>query len=262
VGLLPQLTTGSLAQLVDVMRAAGWSGFSTRYWLIGDHDLSVGYCARAAWEPSLKPDEFYRRQIGAVCGQAAVPAMMQAMEELEKQTIALEGPGLGLTFPVPGMILRHWQAGPLLEYLVEVRKGYQASLERVRRADRARRATLGQPGSRARSAAADEYLGYWMGRFAFGAGYIDTIEATQKAATAQAEAEKAKKTGKTDEHKAKLAEAAKLADQAAQKAFQMIETYAHVARDPSDRGAIAILAEYVWRPLRDKAKQLHAEATP
>ncbi len=260
VGILPQLTTGSLVELIRVMRSADWAGFSTRYWLISDHDLAVGCVARAAWEPSLKPEDYYRRQIRAVCGEPAVPSMVQAMQELEKLTLALEGPGLGLTFPVPGMIMAHWHRGTLPDYLVEVRNGYKAAMELVRKADRARRATQGQPGSRARSAAADEYLGYWMGRFAFGAGYIDTIEATLKAATAQADAEEAKKAGKTQEHKSKLTEAASLADQAAQTAFHMIETFAAVARDQSDRGTVAILAEYAWRPLRDKAKQLHSEA--
>ncbi len=260
VGLLPQLATGSFSELLDVMIPAGWAGFSTRYWLIGDHDLSVGYIARAAWEPSLDPESFYRRQIRAVCGESAVPGMLEAMRELEAVTISLEGPGLGLTFPVPGMIMKFWRRGAMPDYLREARKSYQRALDLVRRADRARRATLGELGSRARSAAADEYLGYWMGRFVFGAGYIDTIETTCRAATAEADAQDAKKAGKTDAYKTKLAEAAKLTDQAVETARQMIDAYAHVARDQSDRGAIATLAEYVWRPLRDKAKQLHAEA--
>ena len=260
VGLLPQLTTGSFAKLLDVMIPAGWSGFSTRYWLIGDHNLSVGYIAHAAWTPSLTSEAFYTQQISAVCGEAAVPDMLEAMKTLEAVTISLEASGLGLTFPVPGMIMKFWRPGMMSGYLIEARKQYLGALDRVRRADRARRGTAGQPGSRARSAAADEYIAYWMGRFAFGAGYIDTIEATHRAAMAEGAASEAKKSGKTDEHAAKLAEAAKLADRAAQTAYQMIDAYAHVVRDQSDRGAIATLAEYVWRPLRDKAKKLHAEA--
>lgn len=259
VGLLPQLATGSFATLLDVMIPSGWAGFSTRYWLIGDHDLSVGYVARRAWEPSLRPEEYYKRQIAAVCGEAAVPAMLDAMKTLEAVTIALDGPGLGLTFPVPGMIMKFWSTGSLPDYLVHAGKQYVHAMECVRRADRARRATLGQPGSRARSAAADEYLAYWMGRFVFGAGYIDTIEATHRAATAEAEANDIRKAGKTDACKAKIAEAAKLAEQAEQTARKTIDAYAAIVRDQSDRGAIATMAEYVWRPLRDRAKQLKTE---
>ncbi len=260
VGVLPQLTTGSLVSLLDVITPAKWAGFSTRYWLIGDHDLSVGCIARRAWDTTPTVDDLYRRQIGAVCGPEAVPAMLEAMHELEKLTLALEGPGLGLTFPVPGMIMNHWHAGGLPSYLVDTRRAYLNALDLVRKADRARRATQGQAGSRARSAAGDEYLGYWMGRFAFGAGYIDTIEATMQAAAAQTAAEEARKAGKANAGRARFAEAAKLAEQAEQNARRMIEAYAAVARDSSDRGAIATMAEYVWRPLRDKARQLKAEA--
>src|SRR5262249_9658939 len=49
VGVLPQLTTPSLAELTHDITALGWAGFSTRYWLIGDHDSCVAYLAKAAW---------------------------------------------------------------------------------------------------------------------------------------------------------------------------------------------------------------------
>jgi hypothetical protein len=35
-----------------------------------------------------------------------------------------------------------------------------------------------------------------------------------------------------------------------------LEAYARVAGDQSDRGAIATMAEYVYRPLKDKVAQL------
>ncbi len=259
VGPMPQLTTGSFDALLDVMVPAGWSGLSTRYWLIGDHNLSVGYIARRAWERGLERTDFYRRQLTAVCGEPAAEGMLEAMQTLEQVTIALEERGLGLMFPVPGMLMKFWKPGELPEYLVDARHQYIRALNSVRKADRARRATLGESGSRARSAAADEYLAYWMGRFTFGAGYIETIEAVHKAATAEAQAAKARKAGKLEEHKAKLAEAARLAREAEQTVRNAIDAYAHVARDQSDCGAIAILAEYAWRPIRDKARQLQAE---
>jgi hypothetical protein len=37
-----------------------------------------------------------------------------------------------------------------------------------------------------------------------------------------------------------------------------IESYARVARDQSDRGAIATLAEYVYRPLKRKLAELES----
>ena len=40
---MPQLATGSLDEITKDLRRYGWSGFSTRYWLLGDHEPCVAY---------------------------------------------------------------------------------------------------------------------------------------------------------------------------------------------------------------------------
>ena len=62
VGVLPQLTAGSLHGLSTEMKRYGWAGFTTRYWLIGDHDRTVSYLARTSWEQAISPDEVSRDQ--------------------------------------------------------------------------------------------------------------------------------------------------------------------------------------------------------
>jgi hypothetical protein len=64
-------------------------------------------------------------------------------------------------------------------------------------------------------------------------------------------------------HQAALAEAAgrpeevsRQTKRALEVARQAIEAYARVARDQSDRGAIATLDEYVYRPLAAKLASL------
>lgn len=52
------------------------------------------------------------------------------------------------------------------------------------------------------------------------------------------------------------AEAFKHAEAALVHARTALEAYARVAQDPSDRGAIATMAEYVYRPLRAKVEEL------
>jgi hypothetical protein len=59
VGVLPQLTTGSLHELTQDLRRHGWAGFSTRYWIIADHDPCVVYLGRAAWDADTTPDTIY-----------------------------------------------------------------------------------------------------------------------------------------------------------------------------------------------------------
>ena len=230
IGLLPALTTGSLHQLTNDMRQHGWAGFSTRYWQISDHDPCVTYIARAAWDETVTPESIYRDQVRAACGKAAVEDMLTMLRELEETSIVLEWHANGLAFPIPGMIMKHWRPGPMNEKYAEARTGYQRALQAVRRA---REKTPEEK---------RDYVDYWISRLEFGAGYFDTIEAVCRAATAE-------KAGKP-------IEAYENTKDALTKARLALEAFARVARDQSDRGAIATLNEYVYRPLRTKEQEM------
>jgi hypothetical protein len=247
VGVLPLLTTNALHELVGDMRKHGLNGFCTRQWLISDHDLCVAYLSKAAWDPATTPKAIYTDQIRAVCGQAAVGPMLEAFRELEAVTSALEDHGMGLTFPVPNMMLRQWSPGPLPKELVEDRAGYRRALSAVRRVPKPARQ------------AGREYVHYWIGRLEFAIGYLDAIEALKKAATAWQVAQKAKDD--SQRFRANLAEALSHARLAQATAFRAIEAYAGVARNRADLGAIATMAEYVDRPLKGKIEELRAEQT-
>jgi len=230
VGVLPQLTTGSLHELTKDLRKYGWAGFSTRYWLIGDHDPCVAYLSKAAWDAEATPEAVYRDQVLAACGEACIAEMLAVFYEVEKTTEALEQHGLGLTFPVPGMMMKHWKPGPLPAELVSDRQGYQRGLEAARRA-RMRAAPHGR-----------KYVDYWIGRLEFGIGYLDTVEAVRRAASAEAEK--------------KPQDALRHAEEALAAARRALEAYAHVAQDRSDLGAIAVMNEYVYRPLKARIQEL------
>ena len=117
VGLLPQLATGSLRELTQDLIQHGWAGFSTRYWLIADHDPCIAYLSKAAWEEGVKHEDVYRDQIRAACGEDCIDDMLTMFREVEVTTIALEDHGLGLTFPVPGMLTKHWTPQPMSDEL-------------------------------------------------------------------------------------------------------------------------------------------------
>ena len=172
VGVLPQLATRSLHTLTRELRRHAWAGFSTRYWLISDHDPCVAYLARASWDESTTPESVYRDQIRSVCGDKAVGDMLEVFRELEAATVTLEDHGLGLTFPVPGMIMKHWTAQAMPEKLLDVQRNYQRAQEAARRAG-------AKSTERGRS-----YVDYWIGRLEFGAGYLDTAKTVRAAASA------------------------------------------------------------------------------
>ncbi len=248
VGVLPLLTTGALHQLVCDMRKHGLGGFCTRQWLISDHDPCITYLSRAAWDPNTTPRAVYVDQIRAVCGQAAVEPMLEAFRELEAVTTALEDHGMGLTFPVPNMMMRQWSPGPLSKELLEDRAGYRRALDAVRR--------VPQP-SRQEGRA---YVRYWIGRLEFAVGYLDAIEAVKKAATAWQAAQKAKAKKDAQALKTHLTEAMEQARIAQTTAFRAIEAFANVAKNRADLGAIATMAEYVYRPLKRKTEELRAKS--
>jgi hypothetical protein len=85
-------------------------------------------------------------------------------------------------------------------------------------------------------------LEYLAGRLQFGIAYLQCVSLVQEAAVAQASSHPAE------------------AHNRAQRAFEAlrrgIESYAAVARDQSDRGAIASLYEFAFRPLRRRISEL------
>ena len=244
VGVLPQLNTGSLANLVGHMREHGWAGFVTRYWMISDHDPCVAYLSRAAWHDDVTPEDVYRDQVSAVCGEAAVPDMLVLFAELEDVTRHLNGHGLGLTFPVPSMISKHITPGAMSDELVKDRDGYRRALAAARRAVK----QSNEPGR--------QYVEYWVGRLEFGIGYIDCIEATRQLADAKSELELAQGEGNEQVVAFKRRAAAAQAQAALQISRDMLDDLASVARNRSDVGAIAVMDEYVFRRLQEQLQQL------
>jgi len=247
VGVVPMLTTGALHQLVCDMRKQGVSGFCTRQWMISDHDPCVAYLSKAAWTPGATPEAVYVDQIRAVCGRAAVEPMLEAFREVEAVTTSMEDHAMGLSFPAANMMMKHWTPRPHYRELPQDRERYRRALAAVRK--------VPAPGGEEGRA----YVQYWIGRLQFGVEYLDLIETVKKAATAEAAAAEAGKRGDQQGCKTKLAEAVRHAEAAQTAAFQTIETFAGVARNQADRGAVATMAEFVYRPLEAKAEQLRSE---
>jgi hypothetical protein len=236
VGVLPQLATHSLHELTKDLRDLGWAGFSTRYWLTGDHDPCVAYLSRAAWDARVTPQAIYRDQITRVCGEAAVPDLLKVFSELEAATTTLEWHGLGLTFTTSQMMLQQWKPRPISAELKSVITAYQTALDAARRA-----LSKTQP-------AGTSYVNYWIGRLEFGIGYMQAIEAVRSAATADAAKDPAG--------------AIREAKRALDLVKRGLSAYAGVARDRSDKGAIAVMNEYVVRALQARIGDLERKAPP
>lgn len=230
VGLLPQLATGSFHELTQDLRKHGWSGFSTRYWLTGDHDPALAYLSKAAWDDSATPAAVYQDQWRSICGAGCVTPMLAALAEIEKATVQLERHGLGFAFPVKGMMMKHWTPKAIEKAILDVRATYNSALDAIKSA------RAGTPPARRAE------LDYWIGRLGYGMRYIDSARLLRESALADSQG---RKTG-----------ALRLARESLAQAVRGIEAYAKVAKDQSDRGAIAMMGELVYRPLARKVEEL------
>ena len=99
------------------------------------------------------------------------------------------------------------------------------------------------------------YVQYWIGRLKFGISYIDCIEATKQLANAKSQLELAQEKANEAEVADRHREAVTCAEKALQTSVDMLNWLASVARNQSDRGAIAVMGEYVYRPLRKQVQQ-------
>jgi len=230
VGLIPQTEIEPLAKLTRLLVRYGWAGFSTRYWLIGDHDPLVAFLSKAAWDPRVTAEAVAGNQFRMVCGEGCVEDLQTLLRELGAATKLLEWQGLGFSFPVPDMMMHHWSVEALPEYFVEVRGHYARALAAARRAR-----TQARPEGRA-------YVDYWVGRLEFGIGYLDAVAGVKRAATAETAMQRG--------------EALTQAISALQILRQAIEAFVRVARDRADVGAVAVLNEYAYRPLQAKVAEL------
>jgi hypothetical protein len=230
VGVLPQLATGSLHEIMGELRASGWSGFYTRYWTVGDLMPTIHYLAKASWDANVTPESAYRDLVTHIAGPDSVAPTLKALATIEAITIGLDQYGLGFGFPVPSMMTKHYDAGGLSDDIKADHGRYREALADLRAA-------------REKSAAPGRgFLDYLIGRLVFAVRYLDAAEAF--GATSRAE-----KAGNPEE-------AAQHVEEAHTAIREALQAWANVAEDHGDLGAVALMNEYCYRPIRDKRAAL------
>ncbi len=232
VGVLPQLATGSLHKIMQELRANGWSGFTTRYWTVGDLMPTVHYLAKASWDETVTPESASRDLFEHALGAGSVEPAMRALALIEQITKGLDDYGLGFGFPVPSMMTKHYRAQGLSDAIRADHQRYRDALAAMRTA---------REGSRP---AGYRLLDYLIGRLKFAVRYLDAAEAF--GATARAE------------EKGLQGEASWHVENACNAIQEALQAWADVAMDHGDLGAVALMNKYCYRPIRDKRDELRA----
>ncbi len=230
LGMVPQLTPKWLSRIVQVLKRNRWAGFTARERFPFDHDWPLAYLSRAAWHEDVTPDEVARDQLGAVCGSGCAEEMLDAFQEIEWVTTLLADANRNFSKERPGTLMKYWRPGPVPTYLAAVRSGYERARSAVRRAQ-----SKSTP-------AGTSYLDFWQGRLEFAVGFTDTVQNVHQAGAAEM----------VNDYSTSL----KHAQEGLESLRRGLEAYASVADSPTDRGAIAMLGEFAYRPLRAKIAEL------
>ncbi|MFQ5734207.1 MAG: hypothetical protein ACE5KM_19905, partial [Planctomycetaceae bacterium] len=231
VGVLQQSTTRRLEQLVGEIRKRGWDGFSTRYWMTAELDPSVHFLSRAAWDPKVTARSAHDDLFTTITGKQSISdRLWKAFGHMEQATELIDRHNLGFAFPVKGMLMKHYRAQPVPRWWEEANEHYtQAMIELYR--------SRGPADIRAQP-----LLFYYAKRGEYVLDYLKCVRSVREAALARKQGKKEQ----TIEHLESAVEAM----------YNAINTLSDVARDQSDRGLIAVLNAYAYRPLVAESEKL------
>jgi len=233
VGVLPQSALQSLGVLANELQELKWDGFATRYWVPAELDPSVYYLSRAAWQKQAQPKEIFLELFTTITGKpAAADRLWLAFEHLERATNLIDERDLGFAFPVPGLMLKHASANPAPEWWAEAVKHYGEYSNELYRAHGA-----SEPPAR-------KLLFDYAKRSEYVLDYLAAVQATREYGIA-------KDAGENDKAIEQL-------ETAIQSTYNCINTLADVAQDQSDRGLIAVLNAYAYRPLLAEHERMSA----
>lgn len=231
VGVLPQSALQSLGALTNDLQELRWEGFSTRYWVPAELDPSVYYLSRAAWQRGAQPKDVCLELFTTITGKpSAADRLWLAFEHLEAATSLIDEHDLGFAFPVPGLMLKHSSDSPAPEWWAKAVAHYGEYSNELYRAHGA-----SDPPAR-------KLLFYYAKRSEYVLEYMAAVQAVREAAIAR---------GAGDNE-----QALEQLEAAIQSTYNCINTLADVAHDQSDRGLIAVLNAYAYRPLLAEYERL------
>ena len=191
-----------------------------------EHAGQLGFEIVAA-EPvavSVRPKNYFASEkalsdlVPPMCGEGVAERMWLGFQAIDKasQIIAKNDPALGI--PAPDMLLRHLNSKQSLpDWLTEAKAFYATAMNEMYRAN-----TRAREGSRT-------FTLYNAKRLEFTFHYISAIESLYKSHDAATRSESL--------------------EAAMDSIYNALNSWSDVARDSSDRGAIALLNEHGYRPL-------------
>ena len=215
--VLPQFSLEKLG--ADI---AGHDRIVCRAVMTGDLNASAHFVSRAAFDDKLTPERALADLVTPICGEGVAERLWMGFDHIAKAAalIAANDPRIGV--PDAKMFLRHLESKePLPAWITEVKTHFTAAMNEMYRGN-----------TRARGGARPFIL-YHAKRLEFALHYFTALESLYKAHDPTARADSL--------------------EAAVEAIYNALNACADVARDPSDRGVIAVLNEHGYRALLKSA---------
>ncbi len=224
ISALSQSSISDIEMLLAELRTLKWEGFSTQVAIIGDLDPAIDYLPRAAFNEKLTAKQSYRDYfLGITDNPAATDRIWLGYLAVEKATQIIDENSSDFVFPDKKMLLKHAIAKPIPEWWQAATDEYNTDLVELYR-------TYDALTGRSRP-----LFYYYAKRSEFMLSYMGAVKAVREAALA-------KKAGDTEKQIEHL-------ETAIESIYDGLDTLGDIARNPSDRGLIAILNAYAYQPL-------------
>ncbi len=208
--------------------------FSVTASLVGDINPQLHYLSRAAWDDTVTPESALIELATPICGEGVAETLALGFAAIAEVSTLISGEDPTFAVPDPEMFMEHYvstESAP--EWWAKARELYGKAVGEMYRAN-----------TRARDGARPWIL-YHAKRHTFALHYLTAVEAARNAGIAR-------------EAKDNAAWAENL-EASIEAMHNALGIYAEVANDPSDRGVIALLNEYGYRPLLEELDKVPLE---
>ena len=232
VGFIPQLVTPSLHKTVQQMREYGIQGFCFRQFDVSQHEPSMAYMVESAWDPSVTPEDSYRRYARRVAGEACEEGLVAVFHEIERLTEASNAL-IGLGFLVPSLYSRHWAEGTKPD------PAWQDFVARLPPIEMRLRSALDKVAPRGKRLVRN-YLHFVV----FAGQFIQTVDLIRQARMAYDGAQKRWQAQNFVRYHQGMLDVVELLTQAVKQSEVAIRTWASQVVDPTDLGTLAGLNAY------------------
>ncbi|MFT4554686.1 MAG: hypothetical protein ACI92S_000012 [Planctomycetaceae bacterium] len=233
--MLPQMHSQDVQRTLQDAIKAGWTSVAIGPSTINEFSQDVHYVSRAMWDVSLSPADSHKDLWATTTGnESASDRLWLGRQHLEKASALILANDPGLVKLGPGMLIkRHYIAEPIPEWWAEATDAYTQYLIELYRAQGAV------------DGGAKLVLFYYAKRSEFVLEYLGAVKAVREAALA-------KKAGDNEM-------AVEHLELALESTYNCINTLSDVARNQGDRGLIAVLNAYAYRPLVAELERLSEE---